>query len=63
MRRHAAANVVIVYDEADWKDRPALNIRNIDGDMIDTRSAYKVKYLALTLATQMQQQTKRTGIF
>ena len=36
VRRHAAASVVIVYDGADWKDRPALSIRITHGDMIDT---------------------------
>ena len=63
VRRHAAASVVIVHDGADWKDRPALSIRITDGDMIDTRSAYTMEYLALALATQIQQYSKGTGIY
>ena len=31
--------------------------------MIDTRSAYTMEYLALTVATQLQQHTKGTEIF
>ena len=63
VRRHAAASVVIVHDGADWKDRPAFSIRITDGDTIDTRSAYKLEYLALALATQIQQHSKETGIY
>ena len=63
VRRHAAASVVIVHDGVDLKDRPAFSIRITDGDMIDMRSAYTMEYLALTLATQIQQHTKGIGIY
>ena len=55
--------VVIIHDGADWKDKPAFSIRITDGDIIDTRSAYTMEYLALTPATQIQQHTKGTGIY
>ena len=61
MQRNAI--VVVVHDGADWKDRLAFSIRITNGDMINIRSAYTMEYLALTLATQIQQHTKGTGIY
>ena len=55
IRRHAAASVVIVHDGTDWMEKPALSIRITDGELIDTRSAYTMEYLALALAAQVQQ--------
>ena len=51
VRRQAAASVVIVRDGADLKDRPAISTRI-------TRSAYTMEYLALALASQVQQHSK-----
>ena len=61
--KHAAASVVIIHDGTDWKERPALCLRITDGDAIDTRSAYTMEYLALGLATHIQQHSKGTGIY
>ena len=55
--------MVIVHDGADWKERPALSLRITDGDMINTRSAYTMEYLALALATQIQRHIKGSGIY
>ena len=63
VRHHASASVVIVHDGPDWTERPALCLRITDGDMINTRSAYTMEYLALALATQIQQHTKGSGIY
>ena len=58
VRRHVAASVTIIHDGIDWKVRPALSLRITAGDISDRRSAYTMKYLALTLATQIHQRTK-----
>ena len=52
-----------IHDGIDWKERPALSLRITDGNIIDTTSAYTMEYLALTLATQIHQYTKGSGIY
>ena len=51
------ASVVIVHDGEDGKKRLALSLRITEGEKINTRSAYTMKYLALALATQIQRHT------
>ena len=54
VKQHAALSVVILHHGEDWDTRPAFAMHMTDGDMLGTRSAYTMEYLALALATKIQ---------
>ena len=56
VRKHAAASEVIIHDSAAWIERPVLCLR-----ITDTRSAYKMEYLALELETQVNNTARGAG--
>ena len=62
VKRHAAVSVVILHDGDDWETRPAFAMHITNGDMIGTRSAHTMDYLALALATKIQLHSQGTRI-
>ena len=59
--RKSGASLVIIHDGPDWKTRPIYAMRIKDRDLIDTRSAYTMEFLALVAALRIQHDFKATA--